>query len=57
MLALEGKITCDSFPPWWDDVVSDELVLVQDGKILGASFPPRGMMLSEMSSFLCKRES
>jgi hypothetical protein len=21
------------FPPWWDDVVQDELVLVQEGKL------------------------
>jgi hypothetical protein len=57
MLALEGKISCHNFPPRWDDVVSNELVLAQEGKLAGASFPPHGMMLSEMSSCLCKRES
>jgi hypothetical protein len=37
----EENITCTSFPPWWDDVVRDELVLVQEGKLTYASFPPR----------------
>jgi hypothetical protein len=31
VLVQEGKLACASFPPWWDDVVRDELVLVQEG--------------------------
>jgi hypothetical protein len=38
---LACKRACASFPPWWDDVVRDELVLVQEGKLARASFPPR----------------
>jgi hypothetical protein len=45
----DGKLAHTSFPPHWDDVISDELMLVQEGKLDG------GMMLSEMSSWLCKR--
>jgi hypothetical protein len=40
VLVQEGKLACASFPPWWDDVVRDELVLVQEGKLARASFPP-----------------
>jgi hypothetical protein len=29
-----------SFPPWWDDVVRDALLLVQEGKLAHTSFPP-----------------
>jgi hypothetical protein len=29
----EGKLAQARFPPWWDDVVRDELVLVQEGKL------------------------
>jgi hypothetical protein len=36
----EGKLACTSFPPRWDDVVRDELVLVQKGKLARASFSP-----------------
>ena len=36
----EGKLASASFPPWWDDVVLDELVLVQDGKLACTSFSP-----------------
>ena len=36
MLVQEGKLVC----PRWDDVVRDELVLVQDGNLVRASFPP-----------------
>jgi hypothetical protein len=41
VLVQEGKLTCASFPLWWDDVVRDELVLVQEGKLTHASFPPQ----------------
>ena len=33
----EGKLVC----PRWDDVVGDELVLVQEGKLARVSFPPQ----------------
>jgi hypothetical protein len=38
----EGKLAHASFPPWWNDVVRDALVLVlmQKGKIACASFLP-----------------
>jgi hypothetical protein len=41
----EGKLACASFPPWWDDVVRDEIMLMQEGKLAQgklahASFPP-----------------
>jgi hypothetical protein len=41
VLVQEGKLTCSSFPLWWDDVVRDELVLVQEGKLARARFPSR----------------
>jgi hypothetical protein len=28
----EGKLARTSFPPWWNEVVRDALVLLQDGK-------------------------
>jgi hypothetical protein len=33
VLVKEGKVECAIFPPWWDDVVRDELFLVQEGKV------------------------
>ena len=36
----EGKIARASFPPCWNDVVRDVLLLVQDVKLTCASFPP-----------------
>jgi len=33
VLMQEGKLASASFPPWWDDVVLDELVLMKDGKL------------------------
>jgi hypothetical protein len=57
VLVQEGKLARASFPPWWDDVVRDELMLVQEGKLAVLAFPHGGMMLSKMSSCLCKRES
>ena len=51
MLVQEGNLARASFSPWWDDVVHDELVLMKE-----VSFPHDGMMLLEMSSFLCKRK-
>jgi len=36
----EGKLACGSFPPCWNDVVQDALLLVQDGKLACASFHP-----------------
>jgi hypothetical protein len=53
----EGKIAHASFPPRWDYVVRDELMLMQEGKLARASFPHDGMMLYEMRSCLGKRES
>jgi hypothetical protein len=32
VLVQEGKLAYASFPPWWD-VVRDEVVLVQEGKL------------------------
>jgi hypothetical protein len=32
VLVQEGKLACVSFSPWWD-VVRDEVVLVQEGKL------------------------
>jgi hypothetical protein len=40
VLLQEGKLACASFPPWWNDVVRDELVLVKEGKLAHTSFPP-----------------
>ena len=40
MLVQEGKLARASFPPQWDDVARDELVLVQEGKLARASFAP-----------------
>ena len=40
MLVQEGKLTCTGFTLWWDDVVRDELMLVQEGKLARARFPP-----------------
>jgi hypothetical protein len=31
---------CTGFPPWWDDVVQDELMLVQEGNLESVIFPP-----------------
>jgi hypothetical protein len=36
----EGKLVRTGFPPRWDDVVRDELMLVQEGNLASASFPP-----------------
>jgi hypothetical protein len=30
---LDKKPRCVSFPPWWNDVVLDALVLVQEGRL------------------------
>jgi hypothetical protein len=38
VLVQEGKLARASFPPQWDDVARDALVLVQEGKL--ACFPP-----------------
>jgi hypothetical protein len=40
VLVQEGKLAHTSFPPWWNDVVRDALVLLQDGKLACTSFPP-----------------
>ena len=48
MLVQEGKIARTSLSPWWNDVVRDALVLMQDGKLARASFLYVGMMLFEM---------
>jgi hypothetical protein len=31
VLVQEGKLACASFPPRWNDVVRDVLVLLQEG--------------------------
>jgi hypothetical protein len=36
VLVQEGKVAF----PGWDDVVRDDLVLVEEGKLAQASFPP-----------------
>jgi hypothetical protein len=38
--SVRGKASA-RFPPQWNDVVRDELVLVKKGKLTHASFPPR----------------
>jgi hypothetical protein len=38
VLLQEGKL--ENFPPWWNDVVRDELVLVKEGKLTHVSYPP-----------------
>ena len=44
MLVQGGKLAhvifCARFPRWWDDVVRDELVLVQEGKLARVRFSP-----------------
>jgi hypothetical protein len=40
VLVQDGKLACDSFPPWQNDVIREELVLMQDGKLACASCPP-----------------
>jgi hypothetical protein len=39
VLVQERKLVGASFTPWWNDVVRDELVLMQEGKLTCASFP------------------
>jgi hypothetical protein len=39
VLVQERKLAGASFPPWWNDVVRDALVLMQEGKLTHASFP------------------
>jgi hypothetical protein len=56
MFSHWGKLAQDIIPLEWDDVVQYELVHVQEGKLACTTFPQGGMMLSEMSSCLCKRE-
>jgi hypothetical protein len=29
VLVQDGKLAHASFPPWWDDVIRDELVLIK----------------------------
>jgi hypothetical protein len=41
VIVQEGNIAHTSFPPWWYDVVLDELMLVQEGKLKHTSFPPQ----------------
>jgi hypothetical protein len=33
VLVQEGNLAHASFPHWWDDVVRDALLLVQEGKL------------------------
>jgi hypothetical protein len=37
----DGNLAHVIFPPQWDDVIHDELVLDQDRNIARASFAPR----------------
>jgi hypothetical protein len=39
MLVQEGVLVGASFPPRWNDVVRDALVLMQEGKLACTSFP------------------
>jgi hypothetical protein len=39
VLVQERKLVGVSFPPWWNDVIRDALMLMQEGKITQASFP------------------
>ena len=39
MLVQEGKLARAIYPPWWNDVVRDALVLLQYGKLACVSFP------------------
>jgi hypothetical protein len=39
VLVQERNLVGVSFPPWWDDVVRDALVLMQEGKLTRTSFP------------------
>jgi hypothetical protein len=40
VLVQEGKLTHTRFPPQWNDVVQDAIMLVQEGKLAHTSFPP-----------------
>jgi hypothetical protein len=40
VLVQERKLACTIFPPRWNDVVQDLLVL-EEGKLACASFAPR----------------
>jgi hypothetical protein len=40
VLVQEGKLVPDIFPPLWDDVVRDEIMLMQEGNLAHARFPP-----------------
>jgi hypothetical protein len=57
VLVQEGKVARASFPPRWNDVVQDVLVLMRDENLACASFPHDGMMLFEKCLCLCKTES
>jgi hypothetical protein len=39
VLVQERKLACAIFPPWWNDVVQDALVLMQEGKLTRTIFP------------------
>jgi hypothetical protein len=39
VLALPSKLERASFPPWWNNVVRDELVRVQEGMLTRPRFP------------------
>ena len=45
MLVQEGKLACASFPPWWNHVVRDVLVILQREIKHKLAFPHGGMML------------
>jgi hypothetical protein len=40
VLVQEGMLARASFPPWWNDIFQDAIVLLQDGKLACTSFPP-----------------
>jgi hypothetical protein len=56
----ERKLAHTSFPHWWNDVVQDVFVLVQEGvqegKLGCASFPPQKDDVVQDAPCLCKRE-
>jgi hypothetical protein len=39
VLVQERKIPGVGFPPWFNDVIRDALVLMQEGKLRCSSFP------------------
>jgi hypothetical protein len=40
VFAKEGKLARAIFPPWWNDHIRYALVVMQEGKLACARFPP-----------------